>query len=137
MNTTSTYRTLLARAADALIANDDPDGLAARQALLLAAHAGIRRADGSGAADWDLFTVAITQAVQDLQADMGDPVNLVSGVPTPGPDSIELRREVVDLVRWLADRYAVAAAEDGGSPWRRMIWAHVAHRLDDAVAELT
>jgi hypothetical protein len=137
MNATTTYRTLLARAASALAADDDPDGLATRQALLLAAHAGVRRADGAGDADWDLYTVAITQAAQDLQADLGDPVILVSGVPAPGPDSIELRHAVVDLVRRLADRYARAAAGYSGSPWRRLVWAQVAHRLDDAVAELT
>ena len=136
MNTT-TYRALLARAVDAFLADDDPDGLPARQALLLAAHAGIRRADGTGGADWDLYTVAITQAVQDLQADLGDPVTLASGIPAPGPDSVALRREVVDLVRLLADRYAMAAASDHGSPWRRMVGARVALRLDDAAAELT
>ena len=136
MNAATTYRTLLAWAASALAADYNPDGLATRQALLLAAHAGIHSADGAGV-DWDLFTVAITQAVQDLQSDLGDPVILIAGVPGPGPDSIELRREVADLVRRLADRYATAAAGDNGSPWRRLTWAQVAHRLDDAVAELT
>jgi hypothetical protein len=137
MSATATYRTLLAQAASALAADDDPDGLATRQALLLAAHAGIGRADGTGGADWDLYTVAITQAVQDVQDGPGDRVILVSGVPAPGPDSMELRRAVVDLVRRLADRYATAAAGDSGSPWRRLIWAQVAHLLGDAVAELT
>lgn len=137
MNATATYRTLLARAVRALAAADDPDGLATRQALLLAAHAGIRRANTTAGADWDLYTVAITQAVQDVQADLGDPLVLVSGIPAPGPDSVQLRREVAALVRLLADRYAMAAAGDLGSPWRRLIWARVAHRLDDAAAELT
>jgi hypothetical protein len=137
MNATTTYRTLLVRATSALAAADDPDGLVTREALLLAAHAGIYRSDSTGGADWDLYTVAITHAVQDIQADLGDPVILLSGVPAPGPDSLELRRVVVDLVRRLADRYATAAAGDSGSPWRRLIWAQVTHRLDDAVAELT
>lgn len=60
MNATTTYRTLLARAAAALTGDTDPDGPAAQQALLLAAHAGIRRVDGDRSADWDLYTVAIT-----------------------------------------------------------------------------
>jgi hypothetical protein len=136
MNDTTTYRDLLTRVAAAFAVDADPDGLAARQALLLAAHAGIRREDGTGGADWDLFTVAISQAIQDLQADLGDPVILVPGLPAPGPDTVELRRDVVDLVRRLADRYATAAAGGSGRPWRRLVWAQVAHRLDDAVAEL-
>jgi len=135
MNAT-TYRTLLAQAASALAA-DDPDGPATRQALLLAAHAGLHHSDGTGDAGWDLYTAAITQAAHDVQADLDDPLILVSGIPAPGPDSIELRRTVVDLVRALADRYAKAAAGNSGSPWRRLIWAQVAHRLDDAAAELT
>lgn len=136
MNVTTTYRELLVRATAAFDADDDPDGAAARQALLLAAHAGLRHADGPGAVDWDLYAVAISQAIRELQADLGDPLVLVSGIPVPGPDGVELRRAVVDLVQRLADRYAMAAAGDIGSPWRRLIWAQVAHRLDDAVAEL-
>jgi hypothetical protein len=135
--TATTYRALLARAASALADDDDPDGLATRQALLLAAHAGVHRAGGTGGADWDLYTVAITQAVHDVQADLPEPVILVAEVPVPGPDSMALRHDVVDLVCRLADRYASAAAGDTGSPWRRLVWAQVAHVLDDAVAELT
>jgi hypothetical protein len=137
MSATTTYRALLAQAASALATDGDPDGLAVRQALLLAAHAGIHRSDGTGGADWDLYAAAIAQAVQEVQVDLADPVILISGVPRPGPDSAELRRDVVDLVRRLADRYATAAADGNGSPWRRLIWAQVAHRLDDAAAELT
>jgi hypothetical protein len=137
MDPATTYRTLLGRAASMVAADDDPDGLATRQALLLAAHAGIHGVDGAGSVDWDLYAVAITQAVQDLQSGLSDPVMLGAGLPGPGKDSIELRRAVTDLVRRLADRYAVAAVGNGGSPWRRLTWARVAHRLDDAVAELT
>lgn len=133
MTTATTYHTLLAHAASALAADGDPDGPAMRRALLLAAHAGIQRADGAGSADWDLYTVAITQAVRDL----GEQSVLATGVPEPEPDSIELRREVAGLVQRLAERYATAAAGEHGSPWRRLIWARVSHRLDDAVAELT
>jgi len=135
MNAT-VYRKLLAQAASAL-ADDDPDGPATQQALLLAAHAGLHHSGGTGDPGWDLYTAAITQAVHDVHADLGDALILVSGIPAPGPDSIELRSTVVDLVRALADRYATAAAGNGGSPWRRLIWAQVAHQLDDAVAELT
>jgi hypothetical protein len=74
--------------------------------------------------------------VADVQADLADPVILVDGVPAPGSDSIELRHAVADLVRRLADVYATAAGQ-AGSPWRQLVWAQVAHRLDDAVGELT
>jgi hypothetical protein len=87
-----TYRSLLAHAAAALTEDDDPDGPAAQQALLLAAHAGIRRADGTGAADWDLCTATMTQAIADIQADLPDPPVVASGLSSPGPDSGELLR---------------------------------------------
>jgi hypothetical protein len=53
MSSTTTYRTLLAHAVLAL-ADDEPDGPVVRQVLLLAAQAGLHRADGTGGADWDL-----------------------------------------------------------------------------------
>ncbi|WP_281901571.1 hypothetical protein [Phytohabitans aurantiacus] len=128
----TTYRILLAHAASALAADGDPDGAAMRQALLLAVHAGLHRPDGPGGGDWDLYTVAITEAVRDL----GEPAALAAGLPDPAPDGAALRRDVAALVRRLAERYAAAAAGERGSPWRRLVWARVAHRLDDAVAEL-
>lgn len=130
---TTTYRLLLARAASALAADGDPDDPATRRALLLAVHAGLHRRDDAGGVDWDLYTVAITHAARDL----GEQAVLVAGVPDPEPDGVELRRDVAGLVRRLAERYATAAAAGRGSPWRRLVWARVAHRLDDAVAELT
>lgn len=138
MTATTAYRMLLAWAANALAADDDPDGPVARQALLLALRAGTHRADGPGSADWDLYCVAVTEAVRELQAGLDEPVILAAGSPGPGPDSVELRGEVAGLVRRLADRYAAAAAVGNDAPaWRRLVWARVAHRLDDAVAELT
>jgi hypothetical protein len=135
MNTT-TYRSLLAHAAAALAADDDPDGLPAQQALLLAAHAGIRRTGGTRGADWDLFAAVVTQVLTGLQSDLPDPPILAAGLPSPGPDSDELRQAVIELVRLLADRYATAARGPAGSPWRRLVWANAAHQLDDAAAEL-
>jgi hypothetical protein len=116
MNTATAYRSLLAHAAATVAEDDDPDGLPALQALLLAAHAGIRRTGGTGAADWDLFAAAVTQALTDIQADLHDPPVLARGVPSPGPDSGELRQAVVELVGLLADRYATAARGPAGSP---------------------
>jgi hypothetical protein len=134
MSSSTTYRALVAQAAGDL-AEMQPDGPAVQRALLLAAHAGLHRRGGD--ADWDLYTVAVTQAVADVQADLAEPVVLTEDVPAPGPDSAELRLVVVNLLRRLADLYATAAAGPAGSPWRRLVWAQVAHRLDDAVAELT
>jgi hypothetical protein len=130
------YLALLAVTATGLPAEADPDGWAARQALLLAAHAGTAHTGAPGA-DWDLYTVAVTDAAQHLQADLDEPVVLLDELPAAGPDEAGLRREVTALVRRLADLYAVAAAGETGSAWRRLVWARVAHRLDDAVAELT
>jgi hypothetical protein len=134
MSSSTAYRALVAHAAREL-ADGQPDGPVVQRALLLAAHAGLRR--GGGDADWDLYTVAVTHAVAEVQADLAEPVVLTDDVPAPGPESAELRSAVVDLVRRLAHLYATAAAGPAGSPWRRLIWAQVAHRLDDAVAELT
>jgi hypothetical protein len=135
MNTT-TYRSMLSHATAALAVDDDPDGLPAQQALLLAAHAGIRRTGASEAANWDMFAAAIAQALADLQADLPDPPILAAGLPSPSPDSGELRRAVIELVGLLANRYATAARGPAGTPWRRLVWASAAHQLDDAAAEL-
>lgn len=134
MSSSTTYRALVAQAAGEL-AEMQPDGPAVQRALLLAAHAGLHRLGGD--ADWDLYTVAVTQAVTDAQADLAEPVVLTEDVPAPGPASAELRQAVVNLLCRLADLYATAAAGPAGLPWRRLVWAQVAHRLDDAVAELT
>jgi hypothetical protein len=136
MNTPTEYRTLLARAEAQAFADPNPDGMPVRQALLLATHAGSRRADGPGAVDWDFYSIAISRAVEDLQADLDDPAALLPGLPPPGPDSAELREIVAGLVRRLANLFATAAAGQAGSPWRRLVWAKVAHQLDEAIAEL-
>jgi hypothetical protein len=137
MSSTSDYRTLLTNAIAAVVADPQPDGLPSRQALLLAAHAGFHRGDGAASANWDLFAVAMSQVLTDIQADLPDPVVLARALPTPVPDSGELRQDVIELVHVLADRYATAARGPVGSPWRRLVWAQAAHQLDDAAAELT
>ncbi len=130
------YQDLLAEALQSL-SNAEPDGVAARQALLLAAHTGLRRADGPGAVDWDFYTLAVTRALADLQAGLADQVVLTPEVPAPGPDNLQLRHAATSLVRALADLYATTAAVPGRPVWRRLVWAAVALRLDEAVAQLT
>lgn len=130
------FLALLAYAEAGLTAGSDPDGVATQQALLLAARAGTAQ-PASVKPDWDLYTVAVTGAIQLLRAGIGAPVVLVDGLPQPEPDGPVLRPAVLALVRKLADLFATAARAETGSPWRRMVWAQVAHRLDDAAAELT
>jgi hypothetical protein len=132
---TVTYRNLVVDAVQSLV-GAKPDGLAARQGLLLAAHAGLHRADGPGSADWDFFTAAVTEAVVEVQADLTDTVMLAPGVPAPGPDTVHLRQSVVELIRALADLYAASASTPDSPPWRRLAWGRVAHLLDHAGAQL-
>ena len=134
MSSSAAYRALVAHAVRDLV-DEQPDGAAAQLALLLAAHAGLRRSGGD--ADWDLYTAAVTEALADIQTEIAEPVVLAEDVPEPGSDSTALRLAVANLVRRLAHLYATAAAGSTGSPWRRLVWAQVAHRLDDAAAELT
>jgi len=139
----TTFLDLLAQATTALRHDGDPDGLAARQALLLATHAATRvtptdpgAGGAAAAAGWDLATVVILDAVAQLQAGLDTPVLLADGLAEPGADHPALRAGVTALLCQLADRYAAAAAGETGPPWRRLVWAHVAHRLDDAAREL-
>jgi hypothetical protein len=129
------YLTSLAAATARLSSDTDPDGPAAQETLLLAAHAGIAQ-DTAMSADWDLYTVAIADAVERLREDLAEQV-VPAALPVPGPDGDQLRQQVTDTVRRLANLYGTAAAGETGPPWRRLVWAQVAHRLDDAVAELT
>lgn len=129
-----TFLDLVRSAADGLD-GVDPDGMAVRRALLLAAHAGLARSDTFDA-DWDFYTVAVDEALHELTADLGDPLVYVAGLPKRVPQTDELRDAVAVLVRRLAGLFAEAAGGEAGSPWRRLVWAQVAHRLDGAVAEL-
>jgi hypothetical protein len=135
MNATNDFTILLVQAMRAVAAASNPDGRVNRRAVLLATHAGLHRPDEPGDPAWDFYTAAITAAVRHAftPEDLHD---LGPDLPAPGPDSPELRRLVVGLVRLLADGYAAAALSDQGSPWRRLVWAQFAHRLDDAIAEL-
>jgi hypothetical protein len=135
MTVSLTYHALLRRAASALAPAGDPVGSAAVQALLLAAHTGLHHGDVDDPVAWDLYTVAITVAVADVQAELPDQV-VLAGVPTPVPAGVELRPVVTDLVRRLADLYATAATRADSAPGQGLTWARVAHQLDDAVAEL-
>lgn len=132
----TTYLTTLAAATARLSSDTDPDGPTVQEVLLLAAHAGIAQATAMPA-DWDLYTAAIADAVDRLREDMVEQVIPAAPIPAPGPDGPRLRQQITDTVRRLADLYATAAASETGPPWRRLVWAQVAHRLDDAVAELT
>ena len=120
----------------------DPDGPATRRGLMLAAHAGLTVGRCQAAAiDWDLYAVAVSDAVAALHADLPTAPVLDADVPDAGEDDPQLRALIRTLVGMLADRYAAAAAGfDGGpgeTPWRRLVWAEVAHRLDDAAAQLS
>jgi hypothetical protein len=135
-----TFRAHLAYATDSLIPGTDPDGVVARHAFALAVHAAPSAHDAldvAPMADWDLFTLVIGEAQQMLSADL-DPLILDHDrLPTVGRDTPGLRSAVVNLVRRLANLYTAAATSDRGSPWRRLVWAMVAFRLDDASRELT
>jgi hypothetical protein len=134
-----TFRTYLTQATATLVPGLDPDGLLARQALALAVHAASAAnaaTDLAATADWDFYCITIGEAEQILTADL-DPLHLATDrLPPVGPDSPALRQTVITLVRRLADLYTSAAAGEWGSPWRRLIWASVAVRLDDACREL-
>jgi hypothetical protein len=121
----------------------DPDGPVIRQGLLLAAHAGLTvDRDTDGTSHWDLYSVSVGEAVAALHADLPDKLLLATDVPDAGVDDHQLRMLVRMLVGRLADRYAAAAAESGGTPEgrddarRHLVWAEVAHRLDAAAAQL-
>jgi hypothetical protein len=134
--TMTDYDTLLMAAAGRVTSDTDPDGAEAQLVLLLAAHAGVAP-DAAMSADWDLYAVAITEAVRRLQEDLAEQVVLAAGLPLPEPDSSRSRQQVTAVVRRLANLYATAAASETGSAWRRLTWAQVAHLLDDAAKELT
>lgn len=122
-------------------AEADLDGPAIRRGLLLAAHAGLtvdRRAETTS--QWDLYAMAVGDALVVLQSDLSEELLLSADVPDAGKDDLRLRALVRSLVGHLANRYATAAAGfDGGTDstaTRRSVWAKVAHRLDDAAAQL-
>ena len=134
-----TYLTYLTQATATLAPGIDPDGLHARQALALAVHTAtaVSHTDDLGAAaDWNMYSITVGEAAQILQADLDPLVLAIDQLPRVGPDTPRLRQCVVTLVRRLADLYTAAAASNRGSPWRRLEWARVAFRLDDASRNL-
>ncbi|MEH1124762.1 hypothetical protein [Micromonospora sp. CPCC 206061] len=135
----SSYISLLKDAKRDLAGDFAPDGMLARQALLLAERtAAVADSCPPGqAAGWDMFGAYLADAVAELEADLDDPAVLTQEVDPAGSDADELREEAAGLARWLADLYASAAAGEAGSGWRRLVWAAVARRLDDAAAELS
>jgi hypothetical protein len=136
----NSFHTYLSQATATLVPGVDPDGVLARQALALAVHAASAAncsRDSGAVADWDMYCIIIAEAQQMLQADL-DPLFLpIDRLPPVGPDTPGLRQSVRTLVRRLSDLYTEAAAGDRGSPWRRLVWAMVAFRLEDASRELT
>jgi hypothetical protein len=135
----SSYISLLKDARRDLAGDFAPDGMLARQALLLAerASAVAGSCPPQHAAGWDMFGAYLADAVVELQADLDEPVVLAQEVNPAGSDAEQLREQAAELARRLADLYASAAAGEAGSGWRRLVWAGVARRLDDAVAELS
>jgi len=115
----------------------DPDGYEVRQALLIAARAGIA-ADTAPPAEsvvWDLFSAVAWTAVAELQADLPDPALLPEEF-RPTETGERLRTAIIALTTSLADLFAASAASEFGSPWRRLVWAKVALHLDIAAERL-
>lgn len=136
----TTFHDYLTQAIDTLVPGIDPDGVHARLALALAVYAAPSAHDPldvGAVADWDLFALVIGEAEQMLSADLEPLALAYDRLPSVGPDTPGLRSAVVRLVRRLADLYTAAAAGQRGSAWRRLVWAMVAFRLDDAGRELT
>jgi hypothetical protein len=138
-----TFHDYLTQAIDTLVPGTDPDGIHARLALALAVYAAPSAHDPldvgavGAVADWDLFALVIGEAEQMLSADLEPLAVAYDRLPSVGPDTPGLRSTVVALVRRLADLYTSAAAGQRGSACRRLVWAMVAFRLDDAGRELT
>lgn len=135
----SSYISLLRDARRDLAGDFAPDGMLARQALLLAERAAAVAGScpPEQVAGWDMFGAYLADAVAELQADLDEPAVLAREVNPAGVDADELRGQAAELARRLADLYASAAAGEAGSGWRRLVWAGVARRLDDAAAELS
>ena len=121
-------------ARDALIEATDPDGLAVWQALLLADRAATvaNCADLPTAAGWDRYALALDDAIEHLDTPLAAAWALPADVHPTRDDADRLAGAVRALVQRLADVLAAAATADTDSPWRRLVWAQVAHRLDDA-----
>ncbi|GAA0936410.1 hypothetical protein [Virgisporangium aurantiacum] len=122
---------------DTLIDGTDPDGLDVRQALLLADRAAtVANYATDTAAGWDQYALSIADAIEHLDAPLAAGWILAADIhPTPA-DVDRLAEPVQALVQRLADVLAAAATGDTDSPWRRLVWAQVAHRLDDARKDL-
>jgi hypothetical protein len=116
----------------------DPDGYAVREALLLAERAATAAdtAPDAESVAWDLYGVLVGEAVADLQAELTDPALLPDTVRPGVQDGTGLPVAARQLTAVLAEVFAAAAVGQTGSPWRRLVWARVAYRLDEAVAEL-
>ncbi|WP_432976733.1 hypothetical protein [Dactylosporangium sp. CA-233914] len=137
MSTTPvTLRDLLLGITETLPATVNPDDSSVLRALSLAAHAATATAEGPAAQDWAFYADAVKHAVRVLEVDHAHTASVIHPAPTAGPDSIELRRATIGLVKRLADLYATAAADAIGTEHQRNIWSRVAHYLDDAAAEL-
>lgn len=128
---------LLTATQAAVTAGTDPDGPDARGALLLAADtitSGIDP-DGPNADQWVFAALAVREAIDRLTEDLSDDLVLAVDLP-PLETTVSVQVPLRSLITHLADLYATAATGDTGSPWRRLVWAAVADRLDRAAGEL-
>jgi hypothetical protein len=127
---------LLTDMAENLPSTANPDDPSVHRAMVLAVRAGTAAAIGAAADDWASYAEAVRHAVQAMKFDLCCIKALAGVAPPAGPDTLELRRAAVALVKQLADLYATAAAGTLDSRHRRLRWSRVAHYLDDAAAEL-
>jgi hypothetical protein len=118
-------------ARETLIDATDPDGIDMWQALLLADRAGTVADYAVDPVSWDFYSLAMGEAIEHLDSPVATWTLPVDIRPTVD-DLDRLAGPVCALVQRLADVFAGAAEGHNGSPWRRLVWAQIAHRLDDA-----
>jgi hypothetical protein len=115
----------------------DPDGPDTWHALLLAHRAASVAAYATDAAPrWDRYSQAIADAIAHLDQSLADTGMLPADLRPTLADADRLADPVRALVQRLTDVFTAGAEGSTGSAWQRLIWARVAHRLDDARRDL-
>lgn len=128
----------ITHARDTLIDGADPDGLDVWQAFLLASRAAtVANYATDTAAGWDQYALTLADAIAHLDAPLAPEWTLPADIHPTLADVDRLAEPVRALVQRLADVFADAATGDTDSPWRRLVWAQIAHRLDDAREDLS
>ncbi|GAA1028875.1 hypothetical protein GCM10009557_15470 [Virgisporangium ochraceum] len=132
-----TFTDRITNARRALTEGADPDGPDTWQALLLAHRAAAVAAYATDTAPrWGRYGQAIADAIAHLAPPLADTGMLPAELRPALADVNRLADPVRALVQRLADVFTAGAEGETGTPWRRLIWAQVAHRLDDARRDL-